>query len=234
MFIGKIKYKVSLVILVATFCLFGITNVFAANGNGILFKIHDITPVKNRDGEVIACDFKTTIYNRSTHELKSALLNLVWQDTSIEKVISDEKIAEEKKNYGRSYSETERLTSNEITSMVDVPSIASYQQITLDSRINTDRCFLLLEDVKFSLRKCSAVGFSSDSYGDNLGGCSNLFEYVSPKDAQYYLNFKEITPEEQNSKEEAKKKEHKEEISSSFDATVSNMNSASGIIEGIK
>lgn len=57
----------------------------------LLFKIHDITPVENREGEVIACDFNTTFYNRSGYNLKEAMLDFTWKDTSLEDVIKQEK-----------------------------------------------------------------------------------------------------------------------------------------------
>ena len=46
----------------------------------ILFKIHDVQPVKNADGAVVACDFDTTLYNRSNSALRAAVLNLTWTD----------------------------------------------------------------------------------------------------------------------------------------------------------
>ena len=56
----------------------------------VLFKIHDISPVKNSDGEVIACDFNATFYNRSPYEVSDAVVSLTWNDQSLENIIKSE------------------------------------------------------------------------------------------------------------------------------------------------
>lgn len=205
----------------------------------LLFKIHDITPVENREGEVIACDFNTTFYNRSGYNLKEATLDFTWKDTSLEGVIKKEKEEEAEKqnrNANRAYSETERRTSKDVNIMIEVPAIKPYKQVTVNNRINTDRCFLLIEKVDFSVKSCSAEGLSGgrSARGSNRSPCSRLFKYVSPEDAQYYLNFKEITPDEENSREEAKKQESKNEVAGTYAKTIDALNSASSIISGIK
>lgn len=40
---------------------------------------------------MIACDFNTTFYNRSGYNLKEAMLDFTWKDTSLEDVIKQEK-----------------------------------------------------------------------------------------------------------------------------------------------
>lgn len=206
----------------------------------LLFKIHDITPVENREGEVIACDFNTTFYNRSSYNLKEAMLDFTWKDTSLEDVIKQEKEEDAEKqnrNANRAYSETERRTSKDVNIMIEVPAIKPYKQITVNNRINTDRCFLLIEKVDFSVKSCSAEGLSgsrSARRASRESPCSRLFKYVSPEDAQYYLDFKEITPDEENSREEAKKQESKNEADGTYAKTIDALNSAGSIIGGIK
>ena len=87
----------------------------------LLFKIHDVKPVKNREGDVIACDFYATFYNRSPYELKSAVVEYKWHDKSIDSIITAEKEADAEKkgrNVNRSYSETERLTEKYVSATV--------------------------------------------------------------------------------------------------------------------
>ncbi|OLA82008.1 MAG: hypothetical protein BHW58_03620 [Azospirillum sp. 51_20] len=206
----------------------------------LLFKIHDITPVENREGEVIACDFNTTFYNRSGYNLKEAMLDFTWKDTSLEDVIKQEKEEDAEKqnrNANRAYSETERRTSKDVNIMIEVPAIKPYKQVTVNNRINTDRCFLLIEKVDFSVKSCSAEGLSggrSARSASRRSPCSRLFKYVSPEDAQYYLDFKEITPDEENSREEAEKQESKDEVAGTYAKTIDALNSAGSIIGGIK
>ena len=54
------------------------------------------------------------------------------------------------------------------------------------------------------------------------------------EDAQYYLDFKEITPDEENSREEAEKQESKDEVAGTYAKTIDALNSAGSIIGGIK
>lgn len=44
--------------------------------------------------------------------------------------------------------------------MIEVPAIKPYKQVTVNNRINTDRCFLLIEKVDFSVKSCSAEGLA--------------------------------------------------------------------------
>ena len=150
----------------------------------LLFKIHDITPVENREGEVIACDFNTTFYNRSGYNLKEAMLDFTWKDTSLEDVIKQEKEEDAEKqnrNANRAYSETERRTSKDVNIMIEVPAIKPYKQVTVNNRINTDRCFLLIEKVDFSVKSCSAEGLAGGRSPAALpgevpaAGCLNMF-----------------------------------------------------------
>lgn len=207
----------------------------------MLFKIHDITPVKNREGEVIACDFNTTFYNRSTYNLKEALLEFGWKDKALGEVIAEEKeedAAKQNRNSNRGYSETERKTSQDIDIMIEVPSIKSYKQVTVNNRINTDRCFLLIEKVTFSVKSCNAEGLANAGRSarrtSQSDACSRMFKFVSPEDAQYYLEFKEITPDEEKAKEEAIRQDSKDAANEIYSKTVDSLNSAAGIISGIK
>ncbi len=206
----------------------------------LLFKIHDITPVENRDGEVIACDFNTTFYNRSGYTLKEAMLDFTWKDTSLEGVIKQEKAEDAQKhnrNANRAYSETERRSSDTVNIMVEVPAMKPYKQVTVNNRVNTDRCFLLIEKVDYSVKSCSAEGLSggrSARRASQESPCGRLFKYVTPEDAQYYLDFKEITPDEESRREDAKKQESKTETAGIYAKTIDALNSAGSIISGIK
>ncbi len=208
----------------------------------ILFKIHDIVPVQNREGEVIACDFNTTVYNRSTYDLREAVLDFTWKDTSIEDVVKAEKEEDAEKNKRpgrRAHSETERRTSQEVNVQVEVSSLKPYQQVTLSNRVNSDRCFLLVQNVEFDVQNCSAEGLSSGGgkgarRGRGNNSCTKLFKFVAPESAQYYMDFKEITLDEEKAKENAEKQASKDETVNIYTKTVNSLNSASSIISGIK
>ena len=48
------------------------------------------------------------------------------------------------------------------------------------------------------------------------------------------IDFKEITPDEENSREEAEKQESKDEVAGTYAKTIDALNSAGSIIGGIK
>ena len=57
----------------------------------VLFKVHDIKPLKNRDGKITNCEFNITFFNRSNKNVDNATVNLTWKDEAIGHVIEDEK-----------------------------------------------------------------------------------------------------------------------------------------------
>lgn len=223
------------------------TNISTANAqavtekeNAVLFKIHDIVPVKNADGEVFACDFNTTLFNRSSFTIKEAALSLDWIDTSIENVIKDEKNESAKRDNSmeRSYSETERSTVNGINVEVPVSTIRPNSQVTIPVRVNSDRCFLLIEPVNFTVKNCSADGVQENrrvrQMQGGVSGCSKLFKFIAPQDAQYYLDFKEISLDEQETKTQEAKKENKAEVEKMYRDAIGSMENAGSLVSGIK
>lgn len=209
--------------------------------NAILFKIHDIVPVKNSDDEVIGCDYNTTIYNRSNMTLQGATIDLTWQDDAITEVIDQEKKEDAKQNkrsMGRARSTTERNTDKTISGLVEVPLIKPLKQVMVQSRINTDRCFLLIENPKVDIRNCSAETAQgrATSAGSRRGGgsCTELFQYVSPEDAQYYLEFKAVTVDQEAEEREAKKAKEKSEIDGLYQKGVATIDATGTIVSSIK
>ncbi len=211
--------------------------------DAILFKIHDIVPVKNSDGEVVGCDYNTTFYNRSNVSLKGATVDLSWQDEAISDVIEQEKKEDAKQNkrsMGRARSTTERNTDKTVSGLVEVPAIKPLKQVVVQSRVNTDRCFLLIDNPKFDIRNCSAETAqgrstaAASSRGRGGNSCSDLFKYVSPEDAQYYLEFKAVTVDQETEEREAKKAKEKSEIDGMYQKGVAAIDATGTIVSSIK
>ena len=147
--------------------------------DAILFKIHDIVPVKNSDGEVVGCDYNTTFYNRSNVSLKGATVDLSWQDEAISDVIEQEKKEDAKQNkrsMGRARSTTERNTDKTVSGLVEVPAIKPLKQVVVQSRVNTDRCFLLIDNPKFDIRNVLPLQPAAEAEAVILVPiCSNMY-----------------------------------------------------------
>ena len=221
-------------------------DVDVAKKNAVLFKIHDIVPVKNAEGEVIGCDYNTTFFNRSNLTIRNAGMEVGWKDTSIETVIENEKKEDAVKNNrkaGRARSTTERITDKTIGGFIDIPTIKPAKQVTVKSRVNTDRCFLLMEPVKFEVNECNAEneqGKAATSRGSGAAGaragnvCARLFSYVSPDDPQYYLEFKVVTIEDEKAEAEAKQAKQISQVDDMYEKTVKAVDSTNSIVSGIK
>ncbi len=71
----------------------------------VLFKVHDIKPLKNRDGKITNCEFNITFFNRSNKNVDNATVNLTWKDEAIGNVIEDEKELAKRKMEMENYNE---------------------------------------------------------------------------------------------------------------------------------
>ena len=202
----------------------------------VLFKIHDITPVKNNEGEITGCEYTTTFYNRSSVNIAGAVLDLVWHDEAVSEVIDQEKkqdAAENNVSMNRAHSTTERTADKKLSTSIEVPAIAPSRQVVVNSTINSDRCFLLIEDVDFTVKNCKTASLSGNESG-SVGSCDGMFMFVSPKDAQYYLEFKAVPVSEQKLSAKSKFDKQKEQNDDKYRKTINAMDGTSSILSGIK
>lgn len=205
---NKTKLLISSVALAAAIGNFSVANAAPdnakENSGSVLFKIHDISPEKDVNGLVTECNISVTLYNRYNRAISNTNLNLIWDDEVIDEAISQEDMAQKEALRRNPQARTSRYptsasTSATISTTVKLPLINAHQQISLKNKINTDRCFLLLNDMEVKVNACTFVGDTNNSRGN---GCNANFQYISPKDPQYYTEFKEITYEEALSAEE--------------------------------
>lgn len=227
-------------LLVAT----SISSANAADDDAVLFKIHDITPVKSAEGEVVGCDFVTTFYNRSSYTIRNATMNFSWKDEAISDVIEKEKkedAAKNRRGTARGRSATERVTDADVEVMVEVPTIKPATQVAVKSRANTDRCFLMIEKVKHSVKSCNletAKGGKANVGGGRgrgaEGSCNRIFQYVSAEDPQYYLEFKAVSVDAENAEREEANRKNKSQVDDMYRKAVSAIDTTNAVVSGIK
>ena len=194
------KVNLKYVVPMLAFSLgFGVTDADAApravkeSVGEIIFKIHDVVPEKNADGEIMYCNLGATFFNRTKDDISNLAISLVWNDDVISEAIDLETRAEREAKRNRSkepksrYS-TSSFTSKSISTDLRLPPIKVNQQITLKTKVDTDRCFLLLNDMDIHVTNCGSLGVASSKEA-----CANYFQYVSPKHGEYYTEFKEIS-----------------------------------------
>ena len=171
----------------------------------VLFKIHDIVPEKNADGKVLYCNIGATFFNNTTMNLTNVALTLRWNDEVIgETIDQEERAAKEQQRTNsraaRSRYSTSGFTSKTINLPLKLPPLKAKQQVSLKTKVDTDRCFLLLNDMDINVNNCGTASMSGKV---SRQGCNNLFRYVSPAGAEYYTEFKEISPDQQAAIEDA-------------------------------
>ncbi|MBS4773035.1 MAG: hypothetical protein KHX55_02020 [Proteobacteria bacterium] len=215
---------------------------FAGNASAaedtVLFKIHDIVPVKNADGNVVACDIGATFYNRTANEIKNASLNLVWTDEVIgEAITQEERSAKEAQRANRRnvprYN-TASYSSKSIVLKLRLPPLKSYQQVTLKSKVNTDRCFLLLNDMEVDVLNC---GNSSGDKKSKLpvaaqSSCEGLFTYVSPASPEYYNDFQAISVAEQIAQEDTLLQTKKDALTNAYQDALKQVDAINKTLDG--
>ena len=214
----------------------------------VLFKIHDVKPIRNHEGKVTSCEFSATFYNRSENNVNDIVMNLTWKDEAIQKVIQAEKELDQKKMREENYnnnggqfrlpkSETEKLSSDALNASLKVPDLKAYRQISIKSTIDTDRCFLMIDNPTFKFGSCKVVNAQSTSVTLQRAGstaCDSLFKFVPATDPEYYKEFKKVTfNEEKKAKVQAQKKEQ-DELKQIYDKTVVNLSRATDIMGQIR
>ena len=192
----------------------------------VLFKLHDIKPLQNAKGEVTACEYTATFYNRTQYNLRQAKVNFGWTDQISEMFLSDEEkvaqpVVEEKATTksATKQNKPEEKVLGTILSSVDLPALGSLKQVSVRGTVNTDECFLLFDNVEFSVSDCAVLGQeNTDNYhsrSDNKKetfNCGSLFSYINSKHPEYYAGFKEISYEEEQKVEKNNKEKEKEAI----------------------
>lgn len=190
---------------------------FSANAEStpqVLFKLHDIKPVLDSEGMVSSCEFSATFYNRTGNDVASAQIDFSWKD----EVIINDNEREEKRNSRSSRRVRNRKVSGdsgELYSSINLPPLKNDRQITLKSKVETDKCFLLLENVDTKVVSCA---FTSKSGADK--GCVNLFKLVTPDNQQYYVEFKSVLVEEEAEQEKSQYQQLLTEIESGYDTVL--------------
>jgi len=218
------------------------------NQPAVLFKIHNIKPIKNNEGKVTDCEFSATFYNRSNNNIDNAQININWHDDAISNVIEDEKAAALKKiqeeHYGESVdmmpapvSDTEKTTPVLLTANLQLPPLKPYRQVSLRSKIASDRCFLMINDATFKLDACNATnpektGVTLATQG--MAVCNNLFKFVSARDPEYYREFKKVAFNEEIKAKQNARKQEQQSLTEIYNKAVSNLSKATDIIGQIK
>lgn len=188
----------------------------------VLFKIHDVVPEKDMDGNVLYCNIGATFFNNTSKDMSNIALTLGWNDEVVGEMIDqEERAAKEQKrkapNAVRSRYSTSGFTSKDVTVSLKLPPLKAKQQVSLKAKVDTDRCFLLLNDMDIKVDNCGTASMGSSF---SRQSCDNMFRYVSPMNAEYYTEFKEISLEQQIAMEDLEFDEAEKELEDIYLETI--------------
>ena len=212
--------------LFLSLCIFGsILNATPAvsldNNDAILVKVHDIKPVKNERGITTHCEFMTTIHNRTSSDMSGINIELNWFDEAVKDAMEQEK-SMDTSNMRR----TQDFISSDIRTSINVPVLQKNTQKSIPSKINNNRCFVLMEDAEINVKTCKA---NTTNKKDDVA-CTSLFTYVSSKSPEYYTEFLNVSLDEQKKKDAQDKAKISGELDKIFKTIEDNMQKTSRLL----
>ena len=197
--------------------------------DGIIFRIEDIKPVKDEQGLISQCEFFVTVYNRTDKAVKEADLNLSWKDNISGKYKLGSKEVEV---------ENDEAKINQIlTKSVKLKDISPRQQKSFKQVINTDKCYLLFDNVDYNVPVCIAEGDEIKIKNNRRmgnGSCTGVFDYVNTQNPEYYSEFKDVPESDLEKAAEEQKKKDAEALENLHKESLETIDEVSKILSAIK
>ena len=203
----------------------------------ILFKIHDIKPNKDEQGFVKDCGYSLTVYNRTDTDMEAATLDLSWNDNDGNQLVEQDIVTDDE---GKQKFDGRMKTKNKvISSFVDIPRTSAYEQVTLDLTAKTEKCYLLLGDVKYRVTSCKLIDkeiLDTDKKAKNRKKetCANMFKFVSVTNPEYYKEFQPVSHEDQAAQAEQQKVQELDKIENINNEILKNFDETKSVLSEIK
>lgn len=211
-----------------------------SEAGAILFRIENIKPVQNKDGIVDKCTFVVTTYNRMEKGIREAKLNFTWQDNiSAKYTINGNDI---EVNKGK---EAQTTVSTEVT----LTNIMPHRQKSFEASVNTDKCFLLFDNLQYTVSSCANEGdkierknngrsmnnnSKSQENNTSVGSCANNFDYIDSQNPEYYSEFKDVPESVIAEQVENEKNIEVEKITTGYGKLMGEFSKISDILSAIK
>lgn len=180
--------------------------------DAILFRIENIKPVENENGLTEKCTFILTVYNRTQKEVEEAEIDLFWRDeiSAKYKIENDEVMAVSKE-----------AATTVIHKNMLLEKIFPHEQKSFEGEVETDKCFLLLDQVEYKVNTCIAAGDNipvKDNKRLGVGSCTGSFDYINSKNPEYYSEFKDVPESVLEKQAEENKARELSGIENAYDA----------------
>jgi len=218
--------------------------IFENKPHVILFKIHDIKPVVDADGVTTSCNYVATFFNRTPTGLRQAKIDLEWTDSISAQYLNDDpmtKLEKTEEPKGAEIKDSVKPVKvnprDVVRATIDVPAIGSLKQFTIEGSVDTDKCFMLFDDVKYNVSSCSVLETETKKVkkaDEKKDPCANMFQFVNSKNPEYYGEFKEVSYEELKEQKKTAEEKEQEEIKAAKEVVAKNFEEVKTILSGIK
>ncbi len=207
--------------------------------DAVIFKIHDIDPVLE-EGVVKGCNYMITLYNRTSINFRTFTINLSWDDVVDERFKFDRYVetllgVEEADKQRDLFSKVDPVKP--VQTSVTVNAFGADKQISLRSYMDSEKCYLMLSDAKFNVTPCD-IARSMDTVGSfgissEQSSCTELFQFVSTKNPEYFGEFKRISASEEAAESESAESRELSDIDIVINKIVENMGTSDKTLTNI-
>ncbi|MBQ7633429.1 MAG: hypothetical protein IJS88_04880 [Alphaproteobacteria bacterium] len=158
-----------------------------SDADAILFRIENIKPLTNEDGLTDRCSFLVTVYNRMEKKVDKIDMDFRWMD-AIEKKYQ---IVDDSVRVVNDIRDAETY----IIKHIELEDVFPHQQKSFAEEVETDKCFLLLDQLEYKVNDCIAEGDKIEMKNNkktSRGSCVDRFNYINSKNPEYYSEFKDV------------------------------------------
>ena len=197
--------------------------------NGIIFRVENIETIKNEQGLTTHCEFYVTVYNRTSKAVKEADLVLSWKDDVSGKYrVGDGNV--------EVVTDQAQVTQT-ISQNVKLKDIEPHQQKSFKQVVETDKCYLLFDNVEYKVPLCVAEGDEIKVKNNRRmgnGSCTGVFDYVNTQNPEYYSEFKDMPESDLEKAAEEQKKQDEEAMEKLHKETLDTVDEVTKILGDIK
>ena len=195
----------------------------------VIFRIENIEPIRNKEGLIDKCSFILTAFNRMDKPIREAEMQLNWVDKISNRydIQNDQVIALED-------AEVSDVVASKI---ITLSSVQPHRQKSFSAEVNTDKCFLLLDNLEYHVNFCFLEGEKMEMKDSKLigtGSCSGNFNYISSKNSEYYSEFKDLPESVLEKQAEEEKKNEIAKVTEKYNSTMSELKAISETLDRIK
>lgn len=205
--------------------------------DAVIFKVHEIEPVL-KDGVVVGCDFAVTLYNRTSINFRSFTIDMGWKDVVDERFNFEQYIQPfvnpKELEEHRKFLEKES-TSAPVKTKITVNAFGADKQITINSHIKSEKCYLMLSDADYKVTPCDIVRSVDNPATKDVGGkeCTKLFQFVNTTNPEYFGEFKNMSATDIAEQEKAVEAGELADIDEAINKVVENLEKSDKTLSSI-